>query len=135
LEDRAGRADRLGVLGEVADLHVVAAPQLAARERRLADERVQQRRLARAVGADERDVLAALEPELGVVEQDPGRVGADLDATVLELEDHAPAALRRLERELERALVARVALDALHLVALLDAVLRLARLARLVAEA
>src|SRR4051794_27775699 len=135
LEHGPGRADRLGVLGQVADLHVVAAPQLAAGQRGVADERVQQRRLARPVGPDERDVLAALEPELRVLEQDAGRVRSDFDAAVDELEDHAPAALDRLEREGELALVARVALDAVDLRQLLDAILGLARLAGLVAKA
>src|SRR4051812_9672234 len=96
---------------------------------------MQQRRLAAAVRPDERDVLAALEPELRVVEQDSARPGSDLQAPVLELEDHAPAALGRLEREGQLALVARVALDAVDLVELLEAVLGLARLGRLVAEA
>src|SRR5204863_8320288 len=61
LEHRARGAERLGVLGQVADLGVVAAAHVAGGERRVADERAQQRGLAAAVGADERDVLAALE--------------------------------------------------------------------------
>src|SRR3954454_19723537 len=134
LEDgpRAARAELLGVLAEVAELHVVAAAQLAAVERPVADQRLEQRRLAGAVRTDERHVLAALEPQLGAVEQDLAR---HLEAAVLELEDHAPRTLRRLEGERERAPVLRVARDALHLVELLHPRLRLARLARLVAEA
>ena len=132
---RAAALELLGVLAEVADLHVVAGAQPAAVELAPPDERLDERRLARAVGPDERDVLAALEPQLGVGEQDARRIGADLDAGVLELEDHAPRALGLLERELEAAAVTRVALDALDLVELLDARLGLARLGRLVAEA
>ena len=87
------RLELLGVLGEVADLDVVAGAQLAARRAaRSADQRVDQRRLARAVGPDERDVLAALEPQLGVVRA-ARRRSADLERAVLELEDHAARAL------------------------------------------
>src|SRR4051794_30457368 len=98
----------------------------------MADQRLEQRRLAGPVRADERHVLAALEPQLRPVEQ---HLAGHLQPPVLELEDHPPRALRRLERERQRAPVLRVALDALHLVELLDARLRLARLGCLVAEA
>ena len=116
------------MLGEIAELDVVAAPQLAALERPVPGERVDQGRLAGAVGADERDVLAALEPELPVLEQRPAR---DLQPSVVQLEHHAAAALGAAEAEAERALVARVALDAVDLVELLDPDLRLAALVAL----
>ena len=132
---RAPALELLGVLTEVADLDVVARAQPAAVELSLADQRLDEGRLAGAVGPDERDVLAALEPQLGVGEQDARRIGADLQARVVELEDDAPRALGLLEGELEPAPVARVALDALDLVELLEPVLGLARLGRLVAEA
>src|SRR5690606_10040725 len=54
---------------------------------------------------------------------------------VLELEHDAAGALRLAEAEAERAVVARLALDPLHLLELLDPRLDLARLRRLVAEA
>src|SRR3954451_25233720 len=129
---RAARAELLRVLRQVPELHVVAGAQLAAVELAMADQRLEQRRLAGPVRADEGDVLAALEPQLGVVQQHATR---DRQPPVLELEDHPPRALRRLEGELQRAPVLRVALDAVHLVELLDPRLRLARLGRLVAEA
>ena len=64
-----------------------------------------------------------------------GGIGADLDAPAGHLEDDAPAALGRLELELQPLAVARVALDALDLVQPLDARLRLLGLRRLRAEA
>ena len=124
LDHVGGRVELLGVLGEHAELDVVAAPQLARVELALAGERRDQRRLARAVGADQRHVLAALEPQLGVAQQ---LAVADPQLGVLELEDDAARALGRLEREAEALAVARVARDALHLVQALRARLRLAR--------
>ncbi len=69
-------------------------------------------------------MLAALEPQLSVAKQ---HAVADADATVLELEDDAAAALRRLEREREAVTVALVAFDPLDLVEPLLPRLRLAR--------
>ena len=68
-------------------------------------------------------------------QQHARRVGADLDAPAGHLEDDAPAALGRLELELQPLPVARVAFDALDLVQPLDARLRLLGLRRLRAEA
>ena len=132
LERGARRAELLRVLREVAELHVVPGAQPARLERAAPGERLDQGRLADAVGADERHVLAALEPELAVLEQRPA---GHLEPRVVELEHHAAGALRGGEAEAERAVVARVALDALHLLQALDARLGLARLGRLVAEA
>ena len=67
------------MLGQVADLDVVAGRQPAARRTaRPPVSALDERRLAGAVRADERDVLAALEPHRGVVQQHLGRRGADL---------------------------------------------------------
>src|SRR3954453_22239214 len=77
-------------------------------------------------------MLAALQPQLGAVEE---HAVGHLDAPVLELVDDPPRALGLLELELERAIVARVALDAFDLRQLLHAVLGLARLRGLRAEA
>ncbi len=135
---RPAELELLAVLGEVADHHVVPGLQPALGERRLARERADQGGLAGAVGSDERDVLAALEPQLGLVQQRPRRRGiADLEAAVLELEDHAARALGLLELEAQVARVARVARDppGLELAQLLDAVLRLVGLRRLRREA
>src|SRR5205807_672689 len=57
------------------------------------------------------------------------------DPRVEQLEDHAPTALGRLERELEPLARRGLRLDELHLRELLHARLRLARLRGLVAEA
>src|SRR6187402_1767812 len=78
-------------------------------------------------------MLAALEPEPGVVDQ--GAV-ARADDAVLELEHHPPGPLGVAERERHRAPVTRVGLDRAGLdpVDLLQLRLRLARLALLVAE-
>jgi hypothetical protein len=120
------------VLREVAELHVVPGPQPPGVQLAAARERLDQRGLARAVRAHERDVLAALEPELAVLEQCPAR---HLEPPVLQLEHHPARPLGAAELEAERPPVGRIALDPLHLVELLDARLRLARLRRLVAEA
>ena len=89
----AARAQLLGVLGEVADLHVVPGAELSGGELAPPGERLDQRRLARPVRPHQRDVLAALQPQLGVLEQRDRRP-ADLDAPIEQLEDHAPRALR-----------------------------------------
>ena len=74
-----------------------------------ADDRLEQRRLARAVRADQGHVLAALEHELGVREQ---RLRARCEVEALGL-DHRPPAPRRLqELEAERAPLAARRLDA-----------------------
>ena len=75
---RAVPGDELvGVLGQIADLDVVPGAELAAESSsRAPGERLDQRRLAGPVGADQRHVLAALQPQLGVVEQ---RLAADRD--------------------------------------------------------
>ena len=122
----------MGVLGEVAELDVVAAAQATGLERAVPGQRLDQRRLADPVRADQRDVLAALEPELAVLEQ---RATGHLEAGVVELEHHPPGALGGAEAEAERAGVGRVALDPLDLLQALHARLRLARLGGLVAEA
>src|SRR5919112_1446182 len=132
LERRAGRAQLLGVLGEVAEVDVVADLQPAAVQRAAIGDGLDQRCLPDAVGTDQRHVLPPLQPELSVLEQ---RAAGYLEASVLELEHDPPGPLRRSEAEAERAGVARVALDSLDLVERLDARLGLARLARLVAEA
>ena len=59
----AGRS--VGVLGEVADLDVVAEPHRALGRLEPTRERLDQGRLAGAVGADEDDVLAAFDFDLG----------------------------------------------------------------------
>ena len=112
------------MLGEVADLDVVAGAELARLELPPAGQRLDQRRLAGAVGADERDVLTALQPQLGVTEQP---LAAGRQVGVLELEDDPPAALRRLEGELERGPVLGIGRDPLDLVELLDPRLGLSR--------
>src|SRR5205814_85640 len=66
LEHRAPGSHLLGVLAEVADLRVVPPAQLAAVELAPPGERLDEGRLAGAVRAHERHVLAALEPELHV---------------------------------------------------------------------
>ena len=118
LEHVALVAELLGVLGEVAELHVVARAELAVLKRPPARECLDQRGLPRAVGAHQRDVLTALEPQLDVVKQ---LLVARLEVGVLEFENHPAAARRLVEAEAQAARVARVALDLLHLGELLRA--------------
>src|SRR4051812_34447805 len=129
---RPAPLELLGVLAEVPELDVVAGADLARGQRAPAFERLDQRRLADAVWPDQRHVLATLEPQLGLVEQD---AAGDLDAPGLQLEHDPAGALGLLELEGEVAGVARVAFDPFDLGELLHAVLGLARLGRLRAEA
>src|SRR5262249_27884993 len=124
LDDRAERAQLLGVLGEQPELEVVAAADLAAVELAQPRQRADQRRLAGAVGADQRHVLAELEPELEA-DQQRARVVGRAQQAVLDLVDDAAGALGRLEREAEALAVARVARQPVDLVELLLARLRL----------
>src|SRR4051812_10669790 len=119
------------MLREVADLRVVAAAELAGVELPVAGECLDQRGLAAAVGAHQRDMLAALEPQLDVAQQ---RAAGDADLALLHLQHHATAALRRLESEAQRLAVAGIARDPLGLRELLGARLGLSR-ARARAEA
>ena len=66
---RPAHAQLFGMLGEVADGDVVAGAQASAGERALPGERLDEGRLAHPVGPDERYVLTALEPQLGLLEQ------------------------------------------------------------------
>ena len=110
-----GRAELLGVLGEVAELHVVAAAQPAAVERRGGRRAPRsasscRRRWARRATRARRARARARRPRAGCV---PGTV----EPGVLELEHDAAGALGRAEAEAERARVARVALDPLRMLA------------------
>src|SRR5262249_44634898 len=100
---------------------------------RAAEQRLEQRRLAGAIRADERDVLAALDRERRVLEE---RAAGHGERDAFRLDDHAPRALRLQKSEPQpaprraRNLGARLfqALDLLQLR------LRLSRLRGLVAE-
>ena len=94
VEDAASLVQLEAVLGEVADLDAVAELVVAG------DRVLDQRGLAASVRADEGEMVAALEREGDVVEQDAIR---DLDPLVLEDEDVAPAPLRLREVEAEPA--------------------------------
>jgi hypothetical protein len=96
------------VLGEVGRLDAVPEPHLAGRRVAPAEQRLQHRRLARAVGTDQRHVLAALQRDRGAVQQ-LLLAGAHVEPLRV---DHDPAAPRRLEElEAERAPRARAGLD------------------------
>ena len=99
LEHRALATDLLGVLGQEAELDVVAASQLAVAQREPAGQRLDQRGLAGAVGADQGHVLAPLQPQLGAFEQ---LALARRDRRSLELQRDAPAARGLLELEPRR---------------------------------
>ncbi len=105
LEDGAARVELHLLLREVADLDAVAE-----RADLALDEPLEQRRLAGAVRPDKRDVLAALDRERRVVEQD---ALADRDLDAVRLDDGAPAARRLEELEAEPARLAREQRDLL----------------------
>src|SRR5439155_19964516 len=86
--------------GEVGRLHTVAEMDAPRGGVAPAEDRLEQRRLARAVRPDERDVLAALERERGAGQQP---APTDLHVEAVGLEDGAPAARRLEELEAERA--------------------------------
>ena len=123
LEHRALATDLLGVLGQEAELDVVAASQLAVAQREPAGQRLDQRGLAGAVGADQGHVLAPLEPQLGAFEQLALARG---DRRSLELQRDAPAARGLLELEPRRTARAAVVLQTVDLRQLLHARLGLA---------
>ena len=128
LEHTAALVELHLVLGEVRELDAVADPADLA-----GHDPLQQRRLAGAVRPDQRDMLAALQDELRVLEKRL-RAGGEVEALGL---DHHPAAPGRLqELEPERPPACSRRLDALGLDAgdLLQLRLRLPRL-RAVAEA
>ncbi len=85
--------------------------------RAVADEGLEQRRLAGSVRADERDVLGPLDHERGTVEQ---RLAAGREPQPLDLDDGAPGPRRLEELEAERAATLREVLElARRLLALL----------------
>src|SRR5262249_1738085 len=134
LEHRAALVKLGLVLREVPGLDVVAEPDTPGFRPAEAEQRLEQGRLAGAVRADERDVLAALDRERRFAQQRPPGNG-ELD--LLCLDDDAAGPLRLQEVEAECApRVARhldaVAFDALDLLQLR---LRLPRFRGLVAEA
>ncbi len=131
-QHRAPAGQLLRVLGHVAEGHLVAGLQLPGGQLAPAHQGLDQGGLPAAVPAHERHVLAALDPQRGVLDQ---RAAGHLDPAALQLEHHPPRALRVGEGERQLARVPRVALDPVHLLQPLDARLRLARLGRLRAEA
>ncbi len=110
-------------------------PQLDGPLRGLAPsgERLDQGRLAGAVGPDEDQVLAPLDPQRRILDQHPPR---DLDPRALHLQREATAALRLGEAERQSARLPWIGRDRtrLELLDLLDPRLRLPGLRRLVAE-
>ena len=130
LRSRAGRPrapcaplpSLVGVLREQPELDVVAACAACRRRARAPPaSAVISVVLPEPLAPTSDTCSAALEPQLGVLQQHPV---ADLQQPVLDLEHDAAGALRRLEGEAERLAVARVASEPLDLVELL-----LARLA------
>src|SRR5256714_14098724 len=94
VEHAAGLVQLHFVLGEVGRSDAVSQPRRACDRLPQREQRLEQRRLAGSVRADERDVLAALEREADIVQQ-LLRAGGDLEALRL---DHGPAAPRRVEK-------------------------------------
>ncbi len=91
------------MLGEVRGAHPVAHRHPAAGGRALADERLQQRRLAGAVRRHDRQALPALQREPGPADQPPA---GDLHVEAVHLDHDAAAALRLGEPERQVRLAA-----------------------------
>ena len=104
------------LLGEIADVHGVADAHASVFGLAFPDESTQQRRLARTVRTDERDVLAALERERRVVQQ---LALADPDRDTVRLDDGAAASRRVDEAEAEAPRPARQERDLLRDLSLL----------------
>ncbi len=128
---RAGRL--LGVLGEIAEPDLVSEPDAARRGGAPPGDRLDQGRLAGAVGTDQDDVLAALEVHARLLQQGPAR---DLDSALLHLNDDPAGALRCREGEAQVATLVRLGNGpvALDLLDPLQTGLGLPCLGRLVAE-
>jgi hypothetical protein len=99
------------VLREVADAEVLRDVARPVRERELAGERLDERRLARAVGAEQADAVAGEDRQLERAEH--RRRVAVAQRRVLEPHELARVRARRREHELERAVDVRRR-DALH---------------------
>ena len=121
-------------LVEVDDLELGALLDGAGLRRELAEEQAEQRGLARAVGADDADLVAALDARREIA-HNPAAVVGVAEARVLALDHLEAAAIRLLrgDRRLAGAVAARGALGA-HLLERVDAVAR-ARALRLHAAA
>src|SRR6266545_1901613 len=140
LEHRVTLVELDLLLREVADVDAVAEVRAPAVFVSPAEQRLEERRLARAVRADKRDVLTALEREGRVVEQ---LALADSHAELLRLDDRSPASWWIDEAEAEslrapreqRDLVADLRLLLCEPADLRQFGLRLLRLRFLVAEA
>ncbi len=123
------------VLGEVADLQRLRGEALARARRERPGDALQQRRLARAVGAEEADAVAGEDRPRHAGEHRRGRRRvAVAQRHVLEAQELPRVDRRRLEVELERAVDVRRG-DPLHPLQRLDPALRLLRLGRLRLEA
>src|SRR4051812_47416095 len=108
LQHRAARVELHFLLREVRGNDSVAEPDEALVCLAPVEHRLEERRLARAVRAHQRDVLAALDRKAGSLEQDPV---SDRNAQVLGLDDRAPAARRLEELEAESPGLARQEVD------------------------
>jgi len=73
--EHGGRDVEIGLLGDIADAQALSELQQAVVELLEPGDDLQQRRLARAIAADEAQSLAGLEREAGVVEQGDVAVG------------------------------------------------------------
>ena len=131
--DRVGRVKRLDlVLREVGDLDVAAQLAMAALEWQDPSEDLEQGRLAGAIRADERHLLAALQLQVEALIDD---VVAVLLVNVAERDDGAAGAWRLRKAELDALGSGRRHDHAVDALQLLDAALHLARLGGLIAEA
>ena len=103
------------MLGEVADLDVVAGAQPARGERAAPGERLDQRRLAGRRSGPTSETCSPRSSHSSACSSSTIGGSPTSMRPSAQLEDHAAAALRRVELERQRRAVARVALDALDL--------------------
>ena len=119
------------ILGVVADLDVVPKAGFAADRVQLTVDHAHQRGLALAVAADQRHLLAALDLDVGMAEDDLLRVA---DGQVRGLVDDVAGARRGREFDRQAGVVGLVDLDAVEFLQRLDAGLDLVGLRGFVAE-
>ena len=119
------------ILGVITDIDIVADLRLAREGFQFAHQHAHHRGLSFAVSAHEGHFLAALDDEIGPLQDRFLRIADD---SVLHFEGDVAAARRRRELHVDGRQVLVVDLDALDALKLLDARLHLIALGRLVAE-
>ena len=120
------------MLGKIADLELLRARELSGHRRQPTGDQFHQRRLAVAVGAEQRDAIVVVDAQRQPPQHRPARLVADRH--VVERDDRRRQGLRRRRNHDRPHLLGDQSGDRLELGEELDARLRLPRLGGLGAE-